>query len=63
MSRSSFGGEEIMMIMHTEHTRRRERAVSVVGNDTSPGNWIVDELFFPLSGDLVVVSLFESVQQ
>ena len=52
-----------MMIMHTEHTRRRERAVSVVGNDTSPGNWIVDELFFPLSGDLVVVSLFESVQQ
>ena len=55
----------MMINMHTEHTRRRERerAVSVVGNDTSLGNWIVDELFSPVSCDLVVVSLFESVQQ
>ena len=52
-----------MINMHTEHTCRRERAVSVVGNDASSGNWIMDELFSPVSSDLVVVSLFESVQQ
>ena len=49
--------------MHTEHTCRRERAVSVVENDASPGNWIMGELFSPVSSDSVVVLLFESVQQ
>ena len=63
MSHSLLGGEEIMENMHTEHTCRRERAVSVVENDASPGNWIMGELFSPVSSDLVVVLLFESVQQ